>query len=306
MQVDEAYSQLSRHPDYRVLRRLEMREIFQERTNEPVLKVIILDSETTGLAQGKDKLVELGMLAVTVGADTGICYAIMDFFNELEDPGIPMTPEAAAVNHITDEMLAGKQFDDARVDQFIENADLVIAHNAGFDRGMIEARFPQFASLNWACSMREVKWKEIGFSSTSLEYLGLKSGFFFEGHRADIDCRALLEVLRQQFSATSTILKILVEQSRLEEVRLWALNAPFEKKDIFKGRRYFWSDGSDGRPKAWHTTLSKEAGREELKWLYNQVYQRPATIRIDIINAKTRYADRVFSTKSHELREPKP
>ena len=36
-----------------------------------------------------------------------------------------------------------------------------------------------------------------GLGSAKLDYLAYRYGFFFEGHRAEIDCRALLEVLRR-------------------------------------------------------------------------------------------------------------
>lgn len=41
-------------------------------------------------------------------------------------------------------------------------------------------------------------------------------------------------------------------------VRVWAENSPFEMKDHLKARGYKWSDGSEGRPKAWWAEIDEE------------------------------------------------
>ena len=71
MTNDEAATQLADDQNYRILRRLEIRDSFYEHGDEPTIKVIILDCESTGLTQKKDQMVELGMLAIEVGTLTG-------------------------------------------------------------------------------------------------------------------------------------------------------------------------------------------------------------------------------------------
>ena len=64
----------------------------------------------------------------------------------------------------------------------------VIAHNAGFDRKFAEKAFDVFATKTWACSMTQVPWTEERFEGAKLECLAMKSGFFYDGNRAAVDC----------------------------------------------------------------------------------------------------------------------
>lgn len=88
--------------------------------------------------------------------------------------------------------------DMARLTPLIDSADLVIAHNAGFDRPFCEAFSPIFCNKAWACSVSEVDWSARGFEGSKLGYLIGQSGYFHDGHRAVDDCFALLEVLGQR------------------------------------------------------------------------------------------------------------
>ena len=72
-------------------------------------------------------------------------------------------------------------------------AALVIAHNAEFDRKFAEKAFDVFTMKVWACSMTQILWAEESFESPKLEYLAMKSGFFYDGHRAAVDCNAAIQ-----------------------------------------------------------------------------------------------------------------
>ena len=50
---------LDGHPDYRVLRRLKPRREFGHKRQGEVAKVLILDTETTGLDSQRDQIIEL-------------------------------------------------------------------------------------------------------------------------------------------------------------------------------------------------------------------------------------------------------
>jgi DNA polymerase-3 subunit epsilon len=204
--------------------------------------------------------------------------------------------------------VAGKKIDDAAVAQLLDGVGIVIAHNAGFDRKFLEPRLPVFASLPWGCSWREIPWSEAGIESSKLEYLAYRSGFFYEGHRAEIDCLALLEVLRRPFVRVSqpsadadatqranappevTALKLLLDSARAPSFRLWAVGSPFESKDALRKRGYWW----DAAKRCWYCELgAREELDAELAWLREAVFAgRSMTLDLDEFDAKSRYSTR--------------
>lgn len=97
-------------------------------------------------------------------------------------------------------MVEAHEIDMSVIDALVEPSDLIIAHNAAFDRPCCEKLTPCFVPKAWACSVTEVPWAEFGFDGSKLGYLIGRSGYFHEGHRATDDCHALLEVLARPSS----------------------------------------------------------------------------------------------------------
>ena len=118
---------------------------------------------------------ELAMLLVQVDTATGLPFGPVEIFEGFEDPGMPIPEVAQQVTGIRDDMVKGQRLDDAQVAALVAMADLVIAHNAGFDRPFVEARFPGFADKAWACSFADIDWKAQGRGSAKLESLAQAS-----------------------------------------------------------------------------------------------------------------------------------
>lgn len=288
----EAMAQvLQAHPDYRVLRRLvPVREYGRQRTGE-VAKVLILDTETTGLDAGKDRIIELALLLVDVDLPTGQPLQVQQVYDELEDPGRPIPPEALRVTGITDAMVAGKRLDEGRIAELMAGVSLVIAHNARFDRGFVEKRLPAFAQLPWACSVSEIDWSAQGRGSAKLEFLAHELGWFYDAHRAEMDCHALLAVLAAPLPNTGeTGLARLLAASRLSSHKVCATGSPFESKDLLRARGYRW----DAERKVWHTQVSSQQDLDaEAAWLKAQVYGgRAARIDVECLTALERFSSR--------------
>jgi DNA polymerase-3 subunit epsilon len=68
----------------------------------------------------------------------GRIASVSDRFSAFDEPSIPIPPEITVITGITDEMVAGHRIDEAAVDAFVDDAVIVIAHNAGFDRKFSE------------------------------------------------------------------------------------------------------------------------------------------------------------------------
>ena len=194
---------LSRSADYRVLRRLVPRTTFTPSVGEGTKTGILLDTETTGLDPRKDEVIELGMVKFDYLPD-GRVVGVRDVFSSFNEPSVPIPTEVTALTGITDEMVAGQRIDEAVVSAFVEDAVIVIAHNASFDRKLAERYWPVFERRAWGCSATEVEWRQHGFEGSRLGYLLNGAGFFHQAHRAVDDCHALLEILALQLPTTGT------------------------------------------------------------------------------------------------------
>ena len=291
--IEELAKQLEQHPDYRVLRRLIPGRVFNTpEIGQRLSKGVVLDTETTGFDVAQDRVIELGMLAFEFDPVTGVVYRVVDVLDELEDPGFAIPPETIAVHHITDEMVRGHRISDERVAEFLKNVEVVIAHNAAFDRPFVEARWPLFEKLNWACSIKDINWREEGFGSAKLEYLLSTQGYFYDAHRAEADCWALLELLNLVLpqSQQTALLTVLMTLNKPQK-KIYAINSPFETKDKLKARNYRWS----AELRCWSRILTSEVEIEqELEWLKHHVYPgRSARVELETTGGKVRYSNRV-------------
>jgi DNA polymerase-3 subunit epsilon len=282
---------LAKSPDYRVLRRLVPRTSFAP-SNVPAKTAILLDVETTGLDQRKDEVVELGMVKFDYLPD-GRIACIKDVFSSFNEPLNPIPPEVIALTGITNEMVAGYRIDEAAVSSFANDAVIVIAHNAGFDRKFAERYWPIFQRKAWGCSATEIEWRKHGFEGSRLGYLLNGAGFFHQAHRAIDDCHALLEILAFELPVTrASALAVLLERARKRSMRLWAEQSPFDLKDALKRRGYRWSDGSDGRPKSWYVDVDESKLDDEIAFLKSEIYLRDVEPRVQTLTAFDRFSVR--------------
>jgi DNA polymerase-3 subunit epsilon len=249
---------------------------------------VILDTETTGLDPAKDEVIELGMVAFTYD-EAGI-GDVVGVFSALREPGQPISAEITRITGITAEMVAGHVLDLEAVAAFIAPADLVIAHNAGFDRPFCERLTGGFDVKPWACSVAEVDWSGRGFEGAKLGYLVGQCGWFHQGHRAVDDCHALLEVLdRPGTAGRASPFSELVERSARRRCRIWAEGSPFHTKDLLKARGYRWSDGTNGNLKSWWREVDEADFDAECAFLRTEIYQAPIDPFVQWMTAAERF-----------------
>ncbi|MEN9472280.1 MAG: hypothetical protein RLZZ495_369 [Pseudomonadota bacterium] len=300
--------QLEADIDYRVLRRLKpcLEWPLANPLNAPfsspqsICHVVILDLETTGLDHHKDRLMEMALLRVNVDVATGMPVGVVQVYDGLEDPGIPIPSEVQELTGIIPNMVQGQRLDEKRIAELLQGVHLVIAHNAGFDRPFAEARIPRFRELAWACSVVEIPWKMQGYRSAALESLALDWGWFYDAHRAEMDCHALLAVLAKPLPQTDiTGLGHLLDQLHHPAYNVSATNAPFDAKDKLKMRGYRWS----AEKKVWHTfILGAENLHAELDWLKAHIYLfRSAVVQVERLDARVRYSGRSGELQYHPL-----
>lgn len=215
---------------YEVLRRFEPPGQYAPPDSARTVTALAVDVETTGLDQAQDQIIQFSAVPFTYAPATGRVYKVGPAATYFEDPGQPLPAEITALTGITDDQVRGQRIDDAAVNALAAQAALVIAHNASFDRAFVERRLPAFQDKPWACSITDVDWPA-GLGSAKLEFLLYKHCVvFFAAHTAEADCLALIHLLATPFADGSLPMRRLLEAARRKTARIWAIEAPFEKK----------------------------------------------------------------------------
>jgi exodeoxyribonuclease X len=109
---------------------------------------VVVDTETTGLDHEVDRLVEVAALRFERGR-------VIDTFETLVDPQRDIPAEASEQHHLVYEDVEGAPPFEAiepNLDTFV-GGDLVVAHNAPFDRGFLEV----LEGREWLCSARAAR-----------------------------------------------------------------------------------------------------------------------------------------------------
>lgn len=281
--------------DYRVLRRLDNRTEYRPADDLPKSVAMVVDTETTGIDVQRDKIIELGISLFEYEKNAGKLYKMLGSWSWLEDPGVEIPPTVMKLTGISSDMVAGRQIDQSAVLDLLGRADIVIAHNAAFDRPILERRIGPFSSKPWGCTKSDIDWAGEGISSTKLDYIAYRLGFFFDGHRALSDCHATAHVLAQDLPSSGTpILRSLLERARAVTWRVWARGSEFEARSPLKERGYIWSAGEFGRPRCWYRDVEEARFDAETAWLRTNIVGADRSIWAHRITAWDRYSERAY------------
>lgn len=230
---------------------------------------VVLDTETTGLNHVEDSIIEIGLRQFLFNRQTGEILALSKAYSSFQDPGRSIPPEITDLTGITDEMVTGKNIEWPVVNALLEEASIIIAHNARFDRPFIDKKSSVSREKIWGCSIKQIDWRAQGFTSSKLELLNVYHGFFTDSHRAINDVDALLYLLSlPQADSSKSYLHELLNNAKKSQTHVIATSAPFETKEQLKSRGYSW----DNTNKFWNKVINKETLPEEIKWLEESVY----------------------------------
>ena len=281
--------------DWKLIRKLHLPKKYNEASSEEIKKGIVLDVEATGLSIGHDDVIQLALLPFDYEVTSGRIININkdQAFNGMREPRVPISEEASLITGITNEMVLNKKIDSKSVEAIIENTDLVIAHNAAYDRPMVEQHWDCFKNVSWACTFRSINWLKEGFSSAKLELLGLNYGWFYEGHDAFNDCEACLALLSETLpKRNETVFSVLREYAIKPTYLIKAIDAPYDKRTLLRRKGYRWRPADQLNGKVWWTETDDYI--EEINWLNEEIYKRKINIPIKKITALNRYSDRIW------------
>ena len=280
--MDDTFEKLARILDrtgaYRILRRVPTPVVTTmtdaDRTAAGFATAIVLDTETTGLSSDDDEIIELGMARVAFDPVFRRIDHVFDTFSALRQPNRPIPHDVERLTGICDRDVVGRSISPDAVAKFAAGASVIIAHNASFDRPFVERAWPLFATIPWACSLTQVDWRAEGFEGRKLGQLLAERRAFFEGHRALDDALALIHLLQMPLTLGVTGFELMMAEASLVTVRVWAVQAPFDRKDALKQRDYRWANGARG-PRAWHRDVPEAAAEAEVAFLRDHVYGDP-------------------------------
>ena len=239
-----------------------------DQSNANSSKICILDLETTGLDKANDKIIELAVKLMSVDNKTGDLNAILNQYESFQDPEEHIDEKVSMVNGITNDMVDGHAINWDSVEEILDSADIIVAHNAGFDRAFMDRYLPISKEKIWICSVNDVDWLSRGFTSSKQELLCIWHGFYYDSHRAMSDVDALINLITHPSNETNKPVLDLIENASNPIYKVSAINSPYETKDILKSNGYFWN----GDQKCWWKNLLLGEIESEKRWLADNVY----------------------------------
>jgi DNA polymerase-3 subunit epsilon len=156
-------------------------------------RVCFVDVETTGTSPSRDRVTEVGVVAVD---RDGEAWRVAEW-SSLVNPGIPIPPEIAWLTGISDQMVRSAPpfagIAEHLYDTFEDS--LFVAHNARFDFGFLKSEFAR-AGIAWnarmLCTVRLSRRLYPDRGSHSLDAIAARFGLDdSERHRALGDARLL-------------------------------------------------------------------------------------------------------------------
>ena len=253
--------------------------------NEDAVKVCFLDLETTGLNKQKCKIIEFAAKLTAIDKNNGELLGVINSYQSFNDPEESIGAEITRVTGITDEDVKGHSLDWELVSTLIGNADIIVAHNANFDRAFMDRYLPLSKDKVWVCSVNDINWTQRGFGAKGQEILCIWHGFYYESHRAMYDVDALIHLVTHDIEGVSKASLELLVNAANPSYTIAALNSPFETKDILKARKYRWNP----EKRYWWKKVPFEEIEIEKDWMADNIYNGHFQGKVDVIGLTEKY-----------------
>jgi DNA polymerase-3 subunit epsilon len=210
-------------------------------------RILILDTETTGLSPQQGVCIEVGAVLFDVGS-RAVLQQLSFLLPCQANPAEAINGIAAAVTRLPQPTEAAL----ALFTALVEAADAVVAHHAAFDRQWFGHGALPALELPWICSMEDIRWPaEMQLRpNPSLRDLALAHGVpVWAAHRALTDCDYLVHVF-QRCAQLEALLVAAQEPRELYRARL-----SYAERHQAREAGFRWNDPVTG---AWSRRLSQK------------------------------------------------
>lgn len=209
-------------------------------------RVLLLDTETTGLDPQIDACIEVGCVVF----DTWRASPVMSFASLINHDSNAMEK----VNHIPAALVLVAPPADlvwGRVAAMADTCDAILAHNAAFDRGFVPE--PVREAKPWICTKDDLEWPHASRPGLSLVSLALEHGLgVSSAHRALADCDLIARLLSRVAEQGVDLAAFLARGLRPKAT--YQALVSFADKDKAKDAGFTWEPAS----KRWLRTLAIE------------------------------------------------
>ncbi len=209
-------------------------------------RLLILDTETTGLSPAQHQCIEVGAVLFSV-PDRSVLSQVSFLVPCQSNAAEAVNGIAPALTQRTQPWQAGL----ACFEAMVEAADLLLAHNASFDKQWFGLASLPALNKPWLCSMEDIRWpQERQLRSTpSVRDLALAYGVpVWAAHRALTDCIYLAQV----FERCEGLEDLLVQA--MEPRRLYRARLSYEERHKAREAGFRWNQPVSG---AWSRRLSE-------------------------------------------------
>ncbi len=228
-------------------------ENFNQETFEPneenfkIKRICIIDTETTGLDENKDHVIEVGGILFDVQSRSvlsQISFLLPVDTNSAEH----INGISASVSNIPQPWEEALKF----FLNLVDYSDLLIAHNAEFDKKWFGRETLPNLNKKWICSLNDINWsfKKTLKSRPSVTDLALAFGIpVWNLHRALSDCYYLSEVFKNCHDLEDILLKA------MEPKHIYKAIVSYEDRLLAKKAGFLWNNHLQG---AWTKKLSED------------------------------------------------
>ena len=225
------------------------------------MKLLIIDTETTGLNAQTDRTIEVAAILYSVPHRTTL-FQLSTLLNAPNN-------DAEHINRIPHAVLpevcqkTQQSFIDI-LQNISHDADYAIAHNAAFDKQWFDgSHLPILTTisnepLKWLCTLEDFSFPKQSRQGENLVSLALNHGIgVSSAHRALTDC-SLIAALFDRMED----LEDMIENAKMPKA-LFRADVSFDDKDLAKNAGFKWN--TDLGKQQWTRRMSK-ADREKLRF----------------------------------------